>query len=75
MTLEDVFSKILREPVAKLSDETSQKSLRKWDSLRHIEIVSAVEKAFGVSFSTQEVIGLNTLGKFREALRAKGKEA
>ena len=33
-----------------------------WDSLSHIAIITAVEAAYGIRFSTLEVIRLKTVG-------------
>jgi hypothetical protein len=37
-------------------------------------VVTAVEKAYGVKFTTSEVLGMSSLGKIREVLRQKGKD-
>jgi acyl carrier protein len=72
MTLEELVSKVLREPVAKLNDDSSRKTIRRWDSMSHVDLMAAIESTFGVQFSTTEVLEMESLGKIKEFLRARG---
>ena len=47
-------------------------SVKKWDSLGHLKLVMAVEGAFNVRFSTQEIPELKTVEKIQDVLRFKG---
>jgi acyl carrier protein len=72
MKLEELFARILAEPVSALSDDASPITVRSWDSLRHIELVMAAEVQYGTRFETSEVVTIRTLGCMRELLRQKG---
>jgi acyl carrier protein len=72
MKLEELFAKVLREPVASLSAESSPKTVHSWDSLRHIELIMSAEVEYGVSFATSEVTTIRTLGCMRGLLQQKG---
>ena len=72
MTIEEIFAEILKVPADKLSNETSPKTVSSWDSLRHVELIMAVECAFNVAFSTPEISTINSLGGIRELLQQKG---
>jgi acyl carrier protein len=72
MKLEELFAKILREPVSMLSNDASPATVRGWDSLRHIELVMAAETQYGVQFETSEVVTIRTLGCLRELLQQRG---
>jgi len=72
MNIEQVFADILQEPVETITDETSPKTTTAWDSLRHIQVVMALEQAFGVSFSPPEVMTISSVGAVRDLLREKG---
>ncbi|HSA80026.1 MAG TPA: acyl carrier protein [Geminicoccaceae bacterium] len=75
MQLEELFAKVLREPVTSLSAESSPKTMTSWDSLRHIELIMSAEAEYGVSFTTSEVTTIRTLGCMRELLLQKGVSA
>ena len=72
MQLEALFANILREPVEAMNDETSPRTTRAWDSLKHIELVMAVEATYSVQFTMPEIASLNSLGNVRQLLEAKG---
>ena len=70
--LREIFSSVLEEPVEAIDEQTSPDTLRSWDSLRHVELVIAVESRYGVSFSTSDIFSMTTFLAFREALVRKG---
>jgi acyl carrier protein len=72
MKLEELFARILREPITAFSDAASPSTVRSWDSLRHIELVMAAEAAYGIRFETSEVTTIRTLGCMRGMLQQKG---
>ena len=72
MQLETLFANLLKEPIELMNEETSPRNTRSWDSLKHLELVMAIEGAYSVQFSMPEIVGLNSLGGIRELLKAKG---
>ena len=47
------------------------KDVPEWDSLNHIRLMVAIEKAFGVHFTTAEVSGFPDVGHLVETIAAK----
>ncbi len=72
MKLEAVFANLLQEPIESINEETSPRNTRSWDSLKHLELVMAIEVAYLVQFTMPEIIGLNSLGSIRQLLKLKG---
>ncbi len=72
MKLEKIVARVLLIDECELSDESHAKNTRNWDSLRHIELVLAVELAYGLTFSMPEITGLQNLGDMRQLLITKG---
>ena len=66
--LRDVFDDdgIVAAPTLKASDVDG------WDSLAHVRVILAVEKAFGVKFKAAEVNGFKNVGDLAAAITAKG---
>jgi acyl carrier protein len=56
------------DPV-EISNETGTQNLAKWDSLRHMRIVFALEEDFNVRFRDQELMSLTSVAAIRDALR------
>ncbi len=48
--------------------DSSQVNVQQWDSLKHIEIVFAIEDEFGIHFVENEFEHLTTVRKFIQAI-------
>ena len=71
MQIYQLIGKILGVDPAKISEESNAQNTPKWDSLRHIEVVFAIENAFHVRFTMPEITGLRNVGDIRKLLVAK----
>lgn len=56
-----VFAEVFGEELA-LARETTAKDVYGWDSVRNIELMVAVERAFTLRFTTAEIAGLENVG-------------
>lgn len=72
MKLEKIVARVLAVEESELGDESNALNTRNWDSLRHIELLLAVETAYEVQFSMPEITSLQKLGDMRDLLRSKG---
>ena len=72
MKLEKIVAHVLSIDETELSNESNALNTRNWDSLRHIELLLAVETAFEVRFSMPEITSLQNLGDMRDLLISKG---
>ena len=75
MSFESIVAEVLEVDPADVVDGAGPDTLATWTSMRHIHLVATLEDAFGLSFSYQEIRGLNSIGDVRSALRAKGAAA
>ncbi len=71
MKLNQIVANILELDAAQLSDASNAQNTPHWDSLRHIEVIFAVESAFHVRFTMPEITSLKNLGDIRRVLIAK----
>jgi acyl carrier protein len=60
--LTGVFRDVFDNPALDISDATTAKDIEYWDSINHVTLVAAVEKEFGVSFTTRDVRRLENVG-------------
>jgi acyl carrier protein len=58
-----VFRDTFDDDTLTLKPETTAHDVEDWDSLRHIQLLVAVEKAFNVRFNTGEVANLANVGQ------------
>jgi acyl carrier protein len=54
-----------------ISSESLASEVPGWDSLAHVNVITAVENRFGVRFKTREVLGLKTVGDLQELVNTK----
>lgn len=71
--IQTVFSEILEDDNISISEETSPETLEEWDSFAHIQIVLALEKAFGIKFSSKEVFEWQNVGDILNSIAQKSK--
>ena len=62
--LNQVFREVFDDDSIEISDEMTAADVEEWDSLNHINLIVAVERTFGIRFSTKEVNGLANVGEF-----------
>lgn len=60
--LKSVILKELDLDAFEMTPETTADQVPGWDSLSHVRILAAVEREYGVRFSTMEVLRLNAVG-------------
>ena len=72
MKLNQIVASILNVEPDLLDDESNAQNTPNWDSLRHIEVIFAVESAYHVRFSMPEIASLRKLGDIRRLLISKG---
>lgn len=65
--LQTIFDKIFLEPPT-LSPELTAKDVSEWDSLLHISLLVAVEKAFNIRFRVGEVEAAKNVGEFADLI-------
>lgn len=61
--VQDIFRDIFDEDDMIIEDETSSDDVEDWDSLNHINLVSAIEKEFKIKFALGELTTLKDVGE------------
>lgn len=54
-TVQRIFSDILEIPPARITPESTPDELEQWDSIRHMNILLAIEGELGIEFSAAEI--------------------
>mgnify|MGYP003981678145 CR=1 FL=1 len=60
--VQDIFRDIFDEDDMVIEDKTSSDDIEDWDSLNHINLVSAIEKEFEIRFALGELMALKDVG-------------
>jgi acyl carrier protein len=70
--LRGVFADTFETTPEDISDDLSTETSGEWDSMRSIVLATSLEEEFGVEFSDDELVKLDSYQKIRSALVAKG---
>lgn len=69
--LTEAFHDVFDDDTLAIAPETTAADVPGWDSLAHIRLILAVQKAFGVKFSAAQTANLRNVGEMAELIRAK----
>jgi acyl carrier protein len=69
--LKSVILNVLKLEDWEITDTTLAAEVPGWDSLSHVNVVSAVEKHFGVRFKNVEVLRLSNVGDLQRLVNSK----
>jgi acyl carrier protein len=70
--VEKIFAEVLQVPPDSINETTSPDNTPKWDSTSAIDLTLAIEDAFGISFTTKEIVAMRSVGLVKKFLTAKG---
>jgi acyl carrier protein len=74
-TLEEVVSSVFGVEPQSLDESSSPESVEGWDSMGHVNLVTALEQHFDVSIDIDDVMEMGSVGKIREILVGYGVRA
>lgn len=66
--LREVMAAVLQVDVVYIDEQSSADTIPGWDSLKHINLILALEQEFGVSFPDEDVANLSSYALLRLAL-------
>ena len=69
--LTEIFRSVFNQPALDITPGTTADSVRGWDSLKHVELMIAVEAGFGVRFKAVELGRMRNVGDLIGRVRAK----
>jgi acyl carrier protein len=72
--LTEVIRKILERPELTLTPQTTAPEVPSWDSVNHVRIITAVERAFSVKFTIAEIVSFENVGDLAAAIESKRTE-
>jgi len=56
--VKQVMTSVLKMDISEIDENTSLESVETWDSLRHINLIIALEEEFGIQFSGEEIVNM-----------------
>jgi len=65
----DIVSNILNIKKSKITENSGINTIKQWDSLKHMQIISAIEEEYKIEFSEQELINSNNVKKLINSIK------
>jgi acyl carrier protein len=59
--IQEIFQDLFDDNSLQINPQTTADDIEEWDSLTHIDLIVAIEKAFKIKFSTAEVTGMKNV--------------
>ena len=69
--VQEVFRDELEVDDLVLTEETTADEVEEWDSLSHVQLVVALEKAFGIKFTSREILSWDNVGDLVDCIAKK----
>ncbi len=69
--LKQVILTVLELSDFDLQDHTTANMVPKWDSLSHLNVITAIEAEYAVKFRATEILKLKTIGDLQKLVDAK----
>lgn len=69
--LTKVFREVFDDDSIELTPETTANDIEDWDSIEHINLITAVEDAFGMRFQMREVSGMKNVGEMVQIIESR----
>ena len=69
--LQPLFRDILDQPNLRITRESNSSNVEGWDSLAHINLVTAIEQEYNVKFSIDELLELKNVGEMVDLMEIK----
>jgi citrate synthase len=71
VTPESLVANVFGIPADSITDESSNRTLKEWDSLGHITLILELEQAYGVSLGPDEALTLTSVGAIKQMLQSR----
>jgi acyl carrier protein len=69
--LSDVFREVFMDDDITVGPDTTAKDIADWDSLRHINLLVAIEERFNIQFTTTEIEKLSNVSDLEKIIAAR----
>ena len=70
--VESLLSEVLQMRASEITDDLTMKNVDAWDSLKHMELIVALEQSFDVQLSFDEIVAMQSVREIKRVLRERG---
>jgi len=71
--LKKIMSDVLNITTEDINEEASMETISEWDSMKHMELIAAIEESFDIPrLNMDEIVAMVRFAKIVEILQSKG---
>ena len=70
--LKTILAKVLLIDESQINDDMSRKTVKDWDSMAHLMLVSEIESAFEVTMDDDDIMEIQTVADIKKTLQKLG---
>jgi acyl carrier protein len=70
--LKTILAKVLLIDESQIKDDMSRKTVKEWDSMAHLMLVSEIESAFEVTMDDDDIMEIQTVADIKKTLQKLG---
>ncbi len=67
--LQEIFREELDKDNLVINEQSSAQNVDGWDSLSHIQLISAIEDEFDLSFTSKEIMSWKNVGEMVDSIQ------
>jgi acyl carrier protein len=71
-TITKLIARVLRLPESKVVDSLHMRDAETWDSLKHMELIVAIEQACQIELTGDDIADMVSVGAIRQVLTKRG---
>lgn len=72
--VEGVLAEVLQLPPSEITDDLTMKDVEAWDSLKHMELIVALETALEVQLTFEEIVAMQSVREIKRVLAERSVE-
>ena len=72
--MESVLAEVLQLPPSQITDDLTMKDVEAWDSLKHMELIVALETALEVQLTFEEIVAMQSVREIKRVLAERSVE-
>ena len=69
--LNEIFIDVFEDESISINEDTTTDDIESWDSLNHIQMITAVEKHYKIRFNLNELLNFKNVGDLCRSIQAK----
>lgn len=71
LKVQEIFQDVFDNDEIEVTNDTAAEDIEEWDSLSHIQLIVAIEKAFGIKLTAHEIMSWDNVGEMIDAIQEK----